>query len=110
MQLLFFILFYPLIWVTSKLNFRALYVVSDLLFYFIYYVLRYRRKTGYNNLKMVFPDKKVLSIKDNGRNYEKIKKISYSGSFNYIHDFILFAKVQTLIPNRKDLFHFNILS
>ena len=32
--------------------------------------------------------KKVLSIKDNGRNYEKIKRISYSGSFNYIHDFI----------------------
>ena len=32
--------------------------------------------------------KKVLSIKDNGRNYEKLKKIKYSGSFNYIHDFI----------------------
>lgn len=32
--------------------------------------------------------KKVLSIKDNGRNYEKIKKMSYTGTFNYIHDFI----------------------
>ena len=50
MQLLPFIVFYPLIWIISKLSFRALYVVSDLLFYFIYYVLRYRRKTGYNNL------------------------------------------------------------
>ena len=38
-----------------------------------------------NKLKLY---KNVLSIKDNGRNYEKIKKISYSGSFNYIHDFI----------------------
>ena len=64
MQLLSFILFYPLIWVISKLNFRVLYVVSDLLFYFIYYVLRYRRKTGYNNLKMVFPDKTTEEIKE----------------------------------------------
>ena len=38
-----------------------------------------------NNLKLY---KKVLSLKDNGRNYEKIKNITYSGSFNYIHDFI----------------------
>ena len=64
MQLLPFIVFYPLIWIISKLSFRALYVVSDLLFYFIYYVLRYRRKTGYNNLKMVFPDKTTKEIKE----------------------------------------------
>ena len=32
--------------------------------------------------------KKVLYLKDNGRNYEKVKKVKYSGNFNYIHDFI----------------------
>tara|TARA_B100000579_G_scaffold436565_1_gene462891 strand:+ start:5188 stop:6345 length:1158 start_codon:yes stop_codon:yes gene_type:complete len=30
----------------------------------------------------------ILSIKDNGRNYQKLKNINYSGTFNYIHDFI----------------------
>ncbi len=38
-----------------------------------------------NNINLY---KRVLSLKDNGRNYEKIKRLSYSGSFNYIHDFI----------------------
>lgn len=32
--------------------------------------------------------KKILSLKDNGRNFEKLKKISYKGTFNYIHDYI----------------------
>ena len=62
MQLLAFMLFYPIIWVISKLNFRLLYILSDLLFYLTYYVVRYRRKTVYNNLKMVFPEKTEKEI------------------------------------------------
>ena len=49
-------------WVISKLNFRLLYILSDLLFYLTYYVVRYRRKTVYNNLKMVFPEKTEKEI------------------------------------------------
>ena len=82
MQLLPFIVFYPLIWIISKLSFRALYVVSDLLFYFIYYVLRYRRKTIYNNLKMVFPDKTT----------EEIKEISEMSARNSTDTFVEFYK------------------
>ena len=77
MQLLSFILFYPLIWVISKLNFRVLYVVSDLLFYFMYYVLRYRRKIICNNLKMVFPDKTKEEIKE----ISKISVINSTDAF-----------------------------
>ena len=31
---------------------------------------------------------KLLSLRDNGRNYNKLKKLKFSGSFNYLHDFI----------------------
>lgn len=31
---------------------------------------------------------KLLSLRDNGRNYNKLKKLNFSGSFNYLHDFI----------------------
>ena len=73
MQLLAFMLFYPIMWVISKLNFRLLYILSDLLFYLTYYVVRYRRKTVYNNLKMVFPEKTEKEI-------TRICKASYRNS------------------------------
>tara|TARA_B100001105_G_C22298528_1_gene402751 strand:- start:61 stop:948 length:888 start_codon:yes stop_codon:yes gene_type:complete len=73
MQLLSFVLIYPIMWIISKLNFRLLYIISDLLFYFIYYIVRYRRKTIYDNLKMVFPDKTTEEIK-------KISKMSVRNS------------------------------
>ena len=66
-------LFYPIMWVISKLNFRLLYILSDLLFYLAYYVVRYRRKTVYNNLKMVFPEKTEKEI-------TRICKASYRNS------------------------------
>ena len=81
MQLLFFIVFYPLIWVVSKLSFRLLYIVSDLVFYFIYYVLRYRRKTIYNNLKMVFPDKTKKEIKEISKNSVRNSTDTFVESF-----------------------------
>ncbi len=63
MQLLSFILYYPIIWLISKFNFRALYIFSDILHFLIYNVVRYRRKTIFNNLKMVFPEKSKKEIK-----------------------------------------------
>ena len=57
MQLLAFVLIYPLLWLVSILPFRLLYAVSDMLFFLLYYVFRYRKKTVEENLKLVFPDK-----------------------------------------------------
>ena len=63
MQLLAYILIYPILWFISILSFRLLYVVSDLLFILMYYVFRYRKQTVMNNLKLVFPEKSDQDIK-----------------------------------------------
>lgn len=55
MQLLLFILVYPLILLISLLPFRLLYVLSDIVFFIIYYVARYRRKVVRDNIALALP-------------------------------------------------------
>ncbi|WP_372756535.1 lysophospholipid acyltransferase family protein [Mariniflexile sp.] len=57
MQFLAYILIYPILWLVSILPFRLLYIVSDGVYLLLYYVVGYRKKVVYNNLKLVFPDK-----------------------------------------------------
>ena len=57
MQLLAFVVIYPILWVTSMLPFRLLYVVSDGLYFILYRLVGYRKKTVSENLKLVFPEK-----------------------------------------------------
>ena len=57
MQLLAFVLLYPLLWLVSILPFRLLYAVSDVLFVILYHILGYRKKTVEENLRLVFPEK-----------------------------------------------------
>jgi len=57
MQLLAYILIYPLLWVVSILPFRLLYGLSDVLYIIIYRIVGYRTKVVTENLKLVFPDK-----------------------------------------------------
>ncbi len=78
MQLLAYMFYYPILWIVSRVNFRGLYILSDLLFFVVYYVVRYRRETIYNNLKMVFPDKSE----------EEIQKISKTSVRNSTDTFI----------------------
>ncbi len=47
----------------SYLPFRVLYVISDLLFYPLYFIVRYRRKIARKNLNESFPDKSLAEIK-----------------------------------------------
>lgn len=47
----------------SSIPFRILYVISDCLFYLIYYVARYRRKVVRTNLTESFPRKDLKEIK-----------------------------------------------
>jgi KDO2-lipid IV(A) lauroyltransferase len=51
-------LLYPL----SRLPFGVLYLVSDFLYYIIYYVVRYRRKVVFQNLSRAFPEKGEMEI------------------------------------------------
>jgi Kdo2-lipid IVA lauroyltransferase/acyltransferase len=57
MNLLVYVLVYPLIWFISILPFRVLYVISDFFYLLIYYVFGYRKKVVYNNLLLAFPKK-----------------------------------------------------
>ncbi len=57
MQLLIFILVYPFIWFLSILPMRVLYILSDIIYVFVYYVFGYRKKVVRNNLQLAFPEK-----------------------------------------------------
>jgi KDO2-lipid IV(A) lauroyltransferase len=62
-QAIGFYSFYPLLWLLSLLPFRALYVLSDILFLPLFYLLRYRRKLVRKNLRNSFPDKSDTEIR-----------------------------------------------
>lgn len=49
--------FYIFINLVSRLPFRVLYWLSDVFYVLCYYVVRYRRKVVYSNLKSAFPEK-----------------------------------------------------
>jgi Kdo2-lipid IVA lauroyltransferase/acyltransferase len=57
MHLLTYILVFPILWVISILPFRIFYLFSDLIYVLVYYIVGYRKKVVYDNLKLVFPDK-----------------------------------------------------
>ncbi|WP_373518611.1 lysophospholipid acyltransferase family protein [Pricia sp.] len=57
MQLLIFILAYPLLWIISVLPHWLFYGFSDVVFFWAYRVIGYRKKVVWNNLKLVFPEK-----------------------------------------------------
>ncbi len=57
MHLLVYMLIYPLIVLISILPFRVLYMVSDLIYLLLYYVIGYRKKVVMNNLEIAFPEK-----------------------------------------------------
>jgi KDO2-lipid IV(A) lauroyltransferase len=63
MQLLAYILIYPILWFVSILPFRLLYAVSDLLYILMYHIFRYRKQTVQDNLRLVLPEKSDLEIK-----------------------------------------------
>lgn len=89
MQLLIYILIYPILWSISKLPFRLLYVFSDGVYLLLYYVIGYRKKTVRANLALALPhlsDSERLSIEKKSFHHlcdmflEMIKTISISKS------------------------------
>ncbi|MCA6422514.1 MAG: lysophospholipid acyltransferase family protein [Flavobacterium sp.] len=56
MQLVVFILVYPLIWFVSILPFRILYVFSDIVYVLVYHIIGYRKKVVRNNIAMALPN------------------------------------------------------
>ena len=71
MQLLGYIIVYPLLLLVSILPFRLLYMVSDIVYLLIFYVIGYRRKTVRENLTLVFPEKPITEIKQIEKKFYK---------------------------------------
>ncbi|MDO6516774.1 lysophospholipid acyltransferase family protein [Zobellia uliginosa] len=66
MQLLVFILAYPLLWLISILPYRLFYGFSDFVFFLVYHVVGYRKDVVKTNLELAFPDKteeEILAIR-----------------------------------------------
>ncbi|MDR1667318.1 MAG: lysophospholipid acyltransferase family protein [Bacteroidales bacterium] len=57
MRFVLYILFYAVCWTLAFLPFKALYVISDILYFCIYYLVGYRRKVVMKNLHNAFPEK-----------------------------------------------------
>ena len=71
MQFLVFALTYPFIWLLSRLPMRILYIKSDIFFFLIYYVFRYRKNVVLENLRLAFPEKSEAERKKISRNFFK---------------------------------------
>ncbi|WP_299685216.1 lysophospholipid acyltransferase family protein [uncultured Dokdonia sp.] len=63
MQAIAFWLIYPLLWTLSKLPFKVLYFISDMVYILIYHMIGYRKKTVRYNLITAFPDKSSQELK-----------------------------------------------
>lgn len=57
MSLLVYCLVYPVIWGISRLPFSVIYLLSDLLYFWLYRVFGYRKKVVVENLALAFPEK-----------------------------------------------------
>ena len=55
MQFLVYILAYPILWLISILPFRIFYWFSDCVYFFVYYILGYRKKVVRRNLALTLP-------------------------------------------------------
>lgn len=62
MHFLSYIVVYPFIWLLSILPFRVLHFISDGFYYLMYYVIGYRKKVIFKNLKLAFPEKSDKEI------------------------------------------------
>jgi KDO2-lipid IV(A) lauroyltransferase len=63
-----FWLYYPVLKFLSILPIGFLYIISDVLYWFIYKIFKYRRKVVYYNLKLSFPtlgEKEIFIISEN---------------------------------------------
>ena len=89
MQLLLYLLLYPVLYCISILPFKILYFISDCFYVLIYRIIGYRKKTVRDNIKMALPhlsDKERLVIEKKSFHYlcdtflEMIKTMTISKS------------------------------
>jgi KDO2-lipid IV(A) lauroyltransferase len=62
MQLLTYILLFPILWLISLLPFGILYLISDIVSFIIFHFIGYRKKIVLDNLKLAFPEKSTKEL------------------------------------------------
>lgn len=72
---------FKILFLISRLPLRILYIISDLIFFVIYYFVGYRKKVVLENLTKSFPQK-------NSRELEKIRKQFYVNFSDYIVELV----------------------
>lgn len=71
MQLLVFILIYPILWVISILPHTLFYGVSNIMYFIVFRIVGYRKKVVLDNLKLTFPNKSIEELKTIRVNFYK---------------------------------------
>jgi len=119
MQLLVYLLTYPILRLVSLLPFPILYLVSDFVYFLVYRVFGYRKKVVRANLELVFPDKPTAELRSIERVFfghmcdmflEMIKTMGISAAeikkryvFTNIEEFLQFEKnkqsVMLMLPH-----------
>lgn len=86
-----FYITYPFIWLFSKLPFKILYGISDVLFLLLYYGIGYRKKVVLDNLTLAFPEKSEKELKDIRKKF-----------FRYFVDFFI-ESLKTITISEKEI-------
>jgi KDO2-lipid IV(A) lauroyltransferase len=103
MSFLIFALIYPFVLLLSKLPFRVLYIISDVVFLILYYIVGYRRDVVLFNLKTAFPEMDKATLKETEKRFyhhfcdlfiEVIKTLSISEQ--NLRDRYLFTNIEVL--------------
>lgn len=71
MELLKFKILYAFLWLISILPWPIFYALSDVVFFLIYRVIKYRKRVVTTNLKLAFPEKSYAEIKEIRKKFYK---------------------------------------
>lgn len=91
MQFLIYLLVYPILWLISILPFPILYLFSDFVYFLVYYVIGYRKKTVRKNIALALPH---LS--------EQERLIIEKKSFHHLCDMFL-EMIKTMSISEKEI-------
>ncbi len=91
MQRLVYLIIYPILWLTSVLPMWLLYLKSDFLFFITYYIVGYRKRVVFSNLKLAFPEKS-----------DKERKVIARKFYRHLCD-IIFETIKFLTISEKEI-------
>ena len=69
MRLISFYVIYSLTWLLTRMPLKMLFLLSTLLYYFVYYLIPYRKKLVYKNLHNSFPDWDDKKVKNTAKKF-----------------------------------------